>query len=67
MKMWPGGSGFERQRGIQSLPPGGELLREKMIEEETYKEARQQYLSQVPSRLKSPEAKYPKREELHER
>ena len=55
----------ERDTSLSRLV--GELLREKMIEEETYQEARQHYLSQEPSRLKSPEEKYPRREELHER
>lgn len=44
-----------------------ELLREKMAEEQTYREARQQYLAQQPRKLKSMEDKYPRREELHER
>jgi hypothetical protein len=45
----------------------GELLREKMAEEKIYRAARQQYLSQPPGKLKSRGAKYPKRQELHER
>jgi ribosomal protein S21 len=44
-----------------------ELLQEKMGEEETYQAAREQYLSEPPSELKSREDKYPKRQELHER
>ena len=45
----------------------GELLREKMAEEETYQAAMQQYLAQPPGELKSRRDKYPKRQELHER
>jgi hypothetical protein len=45
----------------------GELLREKMLREGNYKAAMQHYLSQAPRQLKNPEAKYPMREELHER
>ncbi len=45
----------------------GEMLKEKMIEEETYLASMQHYLSQPLSFLKEPGAKYPDREELHER
>ena len=45
----------------------GELLREKMIDEEKYRIAMQQYLSQPPFELKKSGAKYPSREELHDR
>jgi hypothetical protein len=45
----------------------GELLREKMIEEESYQAAMQQYLSQVPKMLKKKRTKYPSRWELHDR
>ena len=45
----------------------GELLKEKMLGEENYRAAMQHYLSQDPRQLKRPEAKYPTREELHER
>jgi len=55
----------ERDTSLSRLV--GELLREKMAEEERYQAARQQYLSQPPRELKSREAKYPSREELHER
>jgi hypothetical protein len=55
----------ERDTSLSRLV--GELLREKMVEEETYQAARQQYLSQPPQALKSRDARYPTREELHER
>lgn len=45
----------------------GEMLREKMIEEENYDAAMKQYLSQSPQKLKRPGATYPRREELHDR
>ena len=45
----------------------GELLRGKMIDEEKYLIAMQQYLSQPPFKLKKSGAKYPSREELHDR
>jgi plasmid stability protein len=55
----------ERDTSLSRLV--GELLREKMAAEETYQAARQQYLSQPPQTLKSRDAGYPTREELHER
>ncbi len=45
----------------------GELLREKMIEEQTYQIAMQQYLSQPAKMLKNPEEKLPAREALYDR
>lgn len=45
----------------------GELLRDKMIEEQNYQIAMQQYLSQPPKVLKPPGEKFPVREELYER
>ena len=45
----------------------GELLREKMIEEQNYQIAMQQYLSQPPKVLKTPGEKFPAREALYER
>jgi len=45
----------------------GELLREKMTDEEKYLIAMEQYLSQSPRKLKKTGSKYPSREELHDR
>ena len=45
----------------------GELLREKMVDEEEYLIAKEQYLSQPPRKLKKSGAKYPSREALHAR
>lgn len=45
----------------------GEMLKEKMQEEEAYLLAMEQYLAQKPKVLKKPGAPYPSREELHER
>ena len=45
----------------------GELLRDKMIAEQNYQIAMQQYLSRPFSVLKNPEEKLPTRDELHDR
>lgn len=45
----------------------GELLRKKMMEEETYQTAMRQYLSSQAKSLKKPDTKYPARKELYER
>jgi hypothetical protein len=45
----------------------GELLREKMIAEQNYQIAMQQYLSRPPSVLKSRGERLPAREELYDR
>lgn len=45
----------------------GELLREKMVDEEQYLVAMERYLSQPPRRLKKSGTKYPSREALHGR
>ncbi len=45
----------------------GDLLRERMVEEDDYQAAMKQYLSQPPRPLKQSGARYPSREELHDR
>lgn len=45
----------------------GEMLEEKMHQEDQYEEAMEEYLARTPRRLKSEDARYPKRGELHER
>ena len=45
----------------------GEMLREKMLQEERYQAAMQHYLSQPPRRLKQAGTGYPERKDLHER
>ena len=45
----------------------GEMLRDKMFEEKSYRIAMDQYLSQPPTALKDPAVKYPTREELYGR
>jgi plasmid stability protein len=45
----------------------GEMLRDKMDEEKNYQMAMNRYLSQPPTMLKDPGAKYPTREELYGR
>ena len=55
----------ERETSVSRLV--GEVLQERMLEEESYETAMQQYLSQAPHSLKKPETRYPRREELHDR
>jgi hypothetical protein len=55
----------ERNTSVSRLV--GELLKERMREEEDYHLAMLQYLAQPPQVLKKPEAALPCREELHER
>jgi hypothetical protein len=45
----------------------GEILQERMQEEEGYRLAMEQYLAQDPQPLKKAGQRYPRREELHER
>lgn len=55
----------ERDTSLSRLV--GEMLREKMREEDAYDAALQQYLGRRPAKLKPEGARYPGREELHER
>ncbi len=55
----------ERNTSVSRLL--GEILQEKMQEEEGYRLAMEQYLAQSPLPLKKTGRRYPKREELHER
>ncbi len=55
----------ERNMSVSRLV--GEMLREKMRDEQAYRLAMQQYLSQRPRKLKKAGARYPSREELHDR
>ena len=55
----------ERNTSVSRLL--GELLKEQMREEEDYRLAMEQYLSQEPQVLKKSGTSYPKREELHDR
>jgi len=54
----------ERNTSVSRLV--GELLQEKMREEEDYRLAMEQYLSQKPGVLSKSGTSYPKREELHD-
>jgi len=54
-------------RGISVARLVGEMLREQMLEEESYEEARQDYLSRDPVALNRSEGYYPKRDEIHHR
>ena len=55
----------ERDSSLSRLV--GEMLRGKMLEEQGYKAAMQDYLSRPAKKLKNPRAKYPRREELYGR
>ena len=44
----------------------GEMLKEKMLEEQQYEEAMQEYLARTPHKLKAEAAQYPRREDLHD-
>jgi plasmid stability protein len=55
----------ERETSVSRLV--GEMLREKMMDEQAYETAMQTYLSQSPKKLKEPNQVYPSRGELHER
>jgi plasmid stability protein len=55
----------ERNTSVSRLL--GELLKEKMQDEEDYRLAMEQYLAQEPRILRKPGTRYPKREELHDR
>jgi len=45
----------------------GEMLEEKMRQEQRYHDSLQQYFSRGPQRLKAGTVRYPDREDLHER
>ena len=45
----------------------GEMLREKMTNEQSYQSSMKRYLSRKPRPLSHRGAKYPTREEIHER
>ena len=45
----------------------GEMLREKMMNEQIYHSSMRRYLLKKPRQLSKPGAKYPTREEIHER
>ena len=55
----------ERNTSISRLL--GEILQERMHEEESYRLAMEQYLALSPQTLKKASQCYPRREELHER
>ncbi|MBL7178614.1 MAG: CopG family transcriptional regulator [Desulfobacterales bacterium] len=55
----------ERETSVSRLV--GEMLKEKMLEEESYGASMQHYLSKPPVLIKEPGTRYPTREKLHER
>jgi len=55
----------ERDSSLSRLV--GEMLRGKMLEEQEYRAAMQDYLARPAKKLKKPRAKYPRRGELYGR
>jgi len=55
----------ERHTSVSRLV--GEMLQEKMREEEDYRLAMEQYLAREPRVLRKAGTSYPRREELHDR
>lgn len=55
----------ERETSVSRLV--GEMLREKMVSEQGYHSARQQFYSIEPRALRKPGTRLPAREELHDR
>jgi hypothetical protein len=55
----------ERNTSVSRLL--GEMLQERMQEEESYRLAMEQYLAIGPQTLKKASQRYPRREELHDR
>ena len=54
----------ERETSVSRLV--GDMLEERMLEEESYQASMQHYLSRSPRLLKKPGTKYPGREKLHD-
>jgi hypothetical protein len=65
MAKWARMRAAERNISVSRLV--GELLKEKMQEDDDYRLAMKRYLATKPQMLKKPGTGYPKREELHER
>ena len=65
MARWARIRAAERNISVSRLV--GELLKEKMLEEEGYRLAMEQFLAQEPRVLKKPGTRYPKREEIYDR
>lgn len=55
----------ERETSVSRLV--GEMLRDRMVTEEGYRAAREQFFAVPPRRLRKPGRPLPTREELHER
>ena len=55
----------ERETSVSRLV--GELLREKMIEDQSYEAAMREYFARPARKLKKPGAKYPRRADLYGR
>jgi len=55
----------ERETSVSRLV--GEMLREKMLEDQSYEAAMQEYLARPPRKLKKAGARYPRRADLYGR
>ena len=55
----------ERETSVSRLV--GEMLREKMLEEQSYEAAMREYLTRPARKMKKPGARYPQRADLHGR
>jgi hypothetical protein len=55
------------ERGTSVSRLVGEMLREKMLFEQSYLSAMQRYLSKMPQCISEPGESYPRRDEVHER
>ena len=65
MARWARIRAAERNTSVSRLV--GELLKEKMREEEGYRLAMEQFLAQEPRVLKKAGTSYPRREEIYDR
>jgi hypothetical protein len=63
--LWARIRAAEKETSVSRLV--GEMLKEKMLEEESYSAFMQHYLSKSPVLIKEPGTRYPSREKLHER
>ena len=62
---WPRIRAAKKDTSVSRLV--GEMLREKMTQEQAYQGTLQQYLFQHPKKLQKPGTRYPRREEFNER
>jgi len=63
--LWARIRAAEQETSVSRLV--GEMLKERMLEEENYRSAMRQYLSKPQVVIKEPGSTYPDRETLHDR